>query len=230
MLWTTLVLATLLQAASFNGQSGTDFSVMRQDLEIMRRILEREALGQTQEQVFFLGYNPSTAGAEAFFLPGGGALFVLRTSQSVAPGPNAGKKANEEPTMWEKVKGELDGKPVVTPEEASKYDRDWVETLQRKVLDSLASNVANMSQLEGSAPITVVVKGGPAPGSKQSGYLEVGVRSVLLSDQFRKGVVASVGPDCTVLSLRITMADAQAYAAGKLTLPEFRSRALIAQY
>ena len=212
-----------------------DFEAMRRDLETMKRILEREAPGRVpaQGQALFYLSSLSAVGrgpSEAFYLPGEGALFLLRVSEPVA-GPVAqttpdGGEAKE-PTLWEEVRAEVDGRPLAAKSKGKAYDAQRVESRKSGILEALAKYGANIGQLSDDQHLTVVVTGEPAGGPLDpTPYRAVGEFAAFET----AGIVAATGRDATVMTIRVSRADASAFAAGRIDIAEFRKRAKVGQY
>src|SRR5262245_41811792 len=95
----------------------TDYTGLRRDLEVMRRILEREAFGRAGDYAALenlLSGVGSTGRGEGLYIPGDGALFLFRVGLPLvddAPAATDGK-GNAEPTLWDRVQAEVDGKSI----------------------------------------------------------------------------------------------------------------------
>ncbi|HET6202390.1 MAG TPA: hypothetical protein VFI25_06275 [Planctomycetota bacterium] len=237
----------------------TDFPALRRDLEVLKRILEREGLGRTGDHDGLTAilerdkWGGWGRGGEALYVPGDGALFLFRVGEPLAPDeekPSTDGRGDAEPTLWERVRAEVDGKPL--PEKGAKkpFDAERVEALKTKVLEALAKYGANVGQLRDDENLTVVLRG---PSVREGGGLFGAVRSSS-GDPVQDARVAyagalgagqettNVSPDgsfrvwtvgggpSTVLVLRISRGDASAFAAGSIDMGALRKRAKIAQY
>jgi hypothetical protein len=216
------------------------------DVEIMRRVLVREALGARGGLTTVLRYSdtltPSvgwaggTSYGEGFVVPGQGATFILRTSDpvtapSVADEPKA---ATPEPTAWDEESAALDGRPVRAARlvKGAGFEVAKVEALRNRVLDQLAKFGAKIRGLAPSDSLTVIVQGGAgrvvAAPVTANGAQQADAQAALL----RVMLQPSTGsPEArTVLVIRATVADCKAAADGSLSPDAFRSRAAIASY
>jgi hypothetical protein len=241
-----VLLAAPLQKAA---PEKTDYAGLRRDLEVMRRILEREAFNRTGDYAALetlLNSVGSAGRGEGLYIPGDGALFLFRVGLPLvddAPAPPDGK-GDAEPTLWDRVQAEVEGKTI--PEKGAKraFDPERVEALKSKLLETLAKYGGNVRQVSDEEHLTVVVRshGGPTVYSFNQGQEDSddatvfyklgqfeGVKESLaasadLLNRFRGG-----GPG-SVLVVRITRADAEAFAAGSIDMGALRKRAKIVQY
>ncbi len=225
----------------------TDYTGLRRDLEVMRRILEREAFGRTGDYAALenlLSGIGSAGRGEGLYIPGDGALFLFRVGLPLvddAPAPPDGK-GDAEPTLWDRVQAEVEGKSI--PEKGAKkaFDPERVEALKSKLLETLAKYGGNVRQVSDEEHLTVVVRshGGPTVYSSNQGEKDSDDATVFYKlGQFdeRRGDLATTylgrfpgsGPS-SVLVIRITRADAEAFAAGSIDMGALRKRAKIVQY
>lgn len=160
------------------------------DMETMRRVLVREALGArpSDARIALYGtagqtaYSGTVAPADAIFVPGHGATFILRTSDPVAPPPGSGRSATPaQRSVWEEEAAALDrpttagvwashegralwndGVRVLTAGTFSTYDALKVGALRDRVLEQLATYGSRIRGLGATERVSVVVIGGPA--------------------------------------------------------------------
>ncbi len=176
-------------AAALDG-SRTVSSDTRKDVEIMRRVLVREALGARtiDERNALQGvsvqsvYSGSAGATEAIIVPGHGVTFVLRTSDPVAPPPGPGRTATPaQRSVWEEEAAALDrpttagvwtshegralwndGVRVLSAGTFATYDSLKVGALRDRVLEQLATYGSRIRGLGATERVSVVVIGGPA--------------------------------------------------------------------
>lgn len=257
MLRIALVPAALLlalPAAALVPQKGSrapavDYAEMRKDLETMRRILEQEMFDRASAQAYNLlvyahgAAGGGGAGSDAYYVAGDGALFVLKTSSSLAPAEKQSEDTpTEEPSRWDSVRADVEGRSYrgavrVHRRAAAEYDAASVEALKDRLLKALSTYSAKIGQLADSDAITVIVRGGGV-GRFGSGSILQRVRPGVAADPDAKDIAAAeldvwsggVGGGESVLTIRVSRADAAAAAAGSLEFGAFKSRARISQY
>lgn len=216
------------------------------DVEVMRRVLVREGLATrssanvvTADRIDFYVTNGwgGVSASEAFVVPGQGATFVLRTSDSVAPpkgGDDAAAASPEKPSAWDEEAAALDGKPVTTraARRANRYEAAKVDALRTRVLDVLAKYGQKVRGLAPNDRLTVIVV-----GSSGGGGTVVEPQTVSSNDEQARLVYRSVlalsgrsSDGRTVLVMSASVADCQAAASGTLAGDEFRRRASVSAY
>jgi hypothetical protein len=208
-------LLTIPQAQVGNGKR--DYKALKRDLEVMRRILEREARppavrDTSLSNMFALGRGEALS--EAYYVPGQGALFVLRLSSWIDSKPQPAEDEADAPekSLWNDIRAEVEGRPSrqnvrVDVRYAHALSTSDVET---RVLDALARYAGNIGQLTDDERITVIVLGGtPAPDPSQP--------------QNWPGSGAGEGATMVV---QVRRGD----AGGKLTAEEVRKRATVTVY
>lgn len=217
-----------------------DFAVMRRDLEVMRRILEGEALGRKIPQgastdalhvLTYLGdYGHGRGRSQAFYIPGEGALFLLSASYPVAPSKSEGEHDGKEPTLWERVSAEVDGKPLPAPSTGQAYDAEKVERLKDEVLSALVKHAPNISQLSPQDHLSVVVMGSTSGALADFFRVATPEERGLLQRGTSPVVVTTDGFPSTVLAMRVSVADLRAAASDGADAKALRARAKMAQY
>lgn len=216
------------------------------DVEVMRRVLVREGLKSGAagggSYAYWVGASALTSAggsSEAYLVAGDGATFLLRTSDPVAPGPASDRTAAEtkQPSAWDEAEAEMEGRPRRTPVarvagELPRYDAAKVEALRLRLLDQLATYGSRIRGLAPADRITVIVTGSGmqhlttvAPSPETGGVAESAGR--LLRDVY---LVSAAAARPTVLTLRVSVADCQSFAAGSLDAEGFRRRAVISAY
>jgi hypothetical protein len=225
-----------------------NFATMRRDLEVMRRILNRELRGtrdatshdaaRTGDQALFWALSDHqgsswSGSSEAFYVPGDGALFLLRTSLELLPGAEASEEASsKEPTLWDEVREEVErgssSRLRVGSSRGSQYDAKSVEKLKDDILGALANYGANIGQLGDDQHITVVVRGGGRSryASLDGGYGTSEAKAAIERELPNTSLVMAWGSEASVMTIRVARAD----VAAKPDFETFKHRARIAQY
>jgi len=222
------------------------------DLEVMRRLLAREGLGagtpvslRSGETKYVYVSPAGDRAAEAFHVRGDGALFLLRTSDAVAPPPGSPREdaaPKSEPTAWDRIADEVEGRPGgagvhdflrrgALPRLSDRYDAAKVDALRDRILDQLGKYGDRIRGLDPGAHLTVVVTGG---GSQRFAAASALDALVAQADGTTLAVQPQVAvaslPDRSVLTIRVALADCRRSAKGEIDLVEFRRRAIVAQY
>ena len=233
------------QEAASARASSVDADTLK-DVEIMRRVLVREALGARGNVATVLqygdnnvptavGWNYGTSCGEGFVVPGQGATYILRTSDPVTSprGTDEPSETATEPTAWDEEAAALDGKVVRPPRRAKTtgFEAAKVDALRNRVLDQLAKYGAKIRGLAATESLTVIVQGGVGRT-----LVPVTTSGAQNSDAalatLRLGLYAASGATDarTVLVIRATVADCKAAADGSISADEFRRRAAISSY
>lgn len=217
------------------------------DVEVMRRVLVREALGggsarQGHEYAAaWLTYH-GTSTSEAYVVAGDGATFLLRTSDPVSASRETAKDDARDagPSAWDEAEAELAGRPraVRVRQEPDTYDAAKVAALRERVLRQLAEFGHRIRGLAAGSRLTVVVIGGP-----RGKYVAVTPRADstgaagAITDEFGRlqsravaVLLDGASSPATVLTIRVDLADCQAYSRGTLDFDGFRRRAVIGAY
>jgi len=225
---------------------------IEEDLSVMARILQKAARSLRDDDrysVMGMDVDPSlfgsASGARNIYIEGHGAIFLFGVKYPLV-GPKNGdaeEQAKGSSTEWAIAQEELNlthddadinfqykrvlrGKP-------EPYDESKVEGLKTALLASL-KNASNIRHMAPEEFITVVVQGGDAVGSASSNR----VKKEKEKDKDKEGrgnnepVPARRGVQKgeSVLTIRVTKADVDSYAAGKLDDAGFRQRATILTY
>jgi hypothetical protein len=216
---------------------------LRKDVEVMRRVLVREGLaapgtatsvnsvdGNRLLWVALDGTAPGRSSSEAYVVPGDGVTFVLRTSDPVAPGRGAAAASDlsKEPSAWDEAVAEVEGhtplrlfkhRGMVAGE---RYDEAKVEALRARLVEQLAKFGGRLRGLGSGDHLTVIVTGSSGPGF-----------TALADAKAAQGtyhVLSGGSEQPTVLTVRVTVEDCRAFAAGTLSLEQFRGRAVLSAY
>jgi len=225
----------------------TSAADLQRDLEIMRRLLAREALAagtanrdpSSRYAVFHSPPNVTDRAVEAFHVKGDGALFLVRTSDAVAPSPGGAEEgggAKPEATAWDRIAEEMDGGPRriydFVRDRSARYDAAKVEALRDRILEQLAKYGGRLRGLDAADHLTVVVTGGASAGQT---VVVTGTTGTVVQDDGTRDLRAlALGDrpvaDRTVLTIRVALADCRPSANGGGDLAEFRRRAVIAAY
>jgi hypothetical protein len=182
--------------------------------------------------------------AEAYHLAGDGALVLLRTSDPVAPAPDAdraGEGADAKRSAWDEMQDEVDGRPTgVKFVRDGRYDPRKVEALRTRLLDQLAQHGGRVRGLRDDEHVTVVVSGSSPWALRPGSKVEVVARdpSAVAGQDARQAAVvmfdaltgqrSAVGR--SVLTIRVSVADCRAFVAGRMNAETFNGRAVIAAY
>lgn len=214
-----------------------DQSAMEEDLAIMSRVLAKAI-----EELPGRAGNPGKfMGIDVFFTPGGsqlrslyvenyGALFFLNVSfPLVAPQEKRieGKPATD--SAWEEARQDLYGQrsQETVGEPAEEYSEERVDRLKGALLDAL-KNASNIRGLKPSDFVTLWVSG----ASTGNASFRV----------MRAGAPGNAGPEPvsveqlttpskrTVLTIRVSKAEIDAFAQGKLKPESFQKQAQITAY
>ena len=233
------------QEAASARASSVDADTLK-DVEIMRRVLVREALGARSGPTVALRYGEAlstslgwaggTSYGEGFVVPGQGATFILRTSDAVTAARGADTPADSAPapTAWDEESAALDGKIVraARAQFATTFDAAKVEALRGRVLDQLAKFGAKIRGLAATDSLTVIVQGGVGralvPVTSSSATDNDAATALLRTTMV---YASSAAPEArTVLVIRASVSDCKAAADGSLGADEFKRRAAIASY
>jgi hypothetical protein len=192
-----------------------------------------------------LGYSGRAMGVDLVFAHGGepgrdlylegyGAVFLATVPFPLLPTPGKPDK-DADPTAadtdWEKAKRELHGQPVeplVTGIATEPYREERVAQLQNAILDAL-KNASNIRELKPEESVTVCVIGPAGPGTAPPQPLRPW-RALRSLDDAKLELGGPPHLNQTVLTLRVTKADVEAFAKGKSDLESFRKKVQISSY
>ena len=230
---------------------------LEEDLTVMTHILDKtlaEKFPDDQSGRVAMGISvsfvPGEAPMRSLYLDGYGALFFVRVNFPLLAPPlekNAESQKAPMDSTWEEAREEVYGQPAPGAVDSFPvYDAAKVSALQGVLLEALkdASNIRNVKPDES---ITVCVIGAPAEIPKHTKALASAGgsfgRPVSVSDydqatknfdqfvgDFPAGGRDDAAGNKTTLTIRVKKADCEAFAKGKLTTDEFRSRAVIKIY
>jgi hypothetical protein len=233
---------------------------LEEDLTVMTHILDKtlaEKFPDDESGRVAMGISvsfvPGEAPMRSLYLDGYGALFFVRVNfPLLAPPLEKNVESQKAPvdSTWQEAREEVYGQPAPGAVDSfPAYDAAKVSALQGVLLDALkdASNIRNVKPDES---ITVCVIGAPAEAPKHTRAVASASggggsfgHSVSVSDyeqatknfdqfmaDFPTGGRDDAAGDKTTLTIRVKKADCEAFAKGKLTVDEFRSRAVIKIY
>ena len=192
---------------------------------------------------------------QASYIEGFGQLFKVSVRFPVVA-PSGEETSSPRPARtseWEEARRALSGSqaPFGGPggtwegnhfSAAEPYDAKLVVTLKQRILESL-KNASNLRHLKPDEWIVVTVVGAPSPGpmarraNRAGSSAESGSAGATEDGAFAYGSAARGGglgePDsarATIMTLRVRMSSAQAYASEKLSDEQFAKQAEIATY
>lgn len=209
---------------------------LSEDLSVMSRILREKALGDGGDKsAWLVGVPMGQRGPDALYLEGFGALFLLSVDFPLVKPDEASsqKPATVEDETWERARREVRGVPGprsgfggLFQEEPVEYRAARVEELQRELTDTLR-HARNIKGLKDADMITVVVLG-PAPRSAAN-TVEVRRRihvdeHAVVTEDVEEDEGASGRRQRSSMALRVTKADVDAFAAGRLDAAAFAQR------
>lgn len=217
-----------------------------EDLSIMARIIEKNALGGDQAGAvssftFANGlalsssWGPNAGGPglvfagtgrpKAMYLGGYGAVFFMRVAYPLLPPPQAAEEqradSQGDPVWAEAKRSVLEGEPPLGlaqegAEPEVSYSPEQVETLKSALIATM-KHAGNVRGLEPTEWVAMVVQG-PTPTTDPS------------SQDARYGAPPITGAGRTVLTLRATRGDIDQYAKGQLSQQQFEQRLQVISY
>ncbi len=217
--------------AVYSEAKDKDPAALQEDMRVMSHILEKaveERAGSTPRARLVMGIDVfpgfGSEAVQSLYLEGYGALFLLNVNfPLLAPAGKEGEQPEARTARdseWDTARRELFGQPepalVAEPTEA--YGEEKVTRLKGAIIDALR-NAANIRALGSGDRITVCVAGGAA------------VRPV---EDFAGQDPAAVGwherTGRTMMTIRVTKADADECSKGSLSKEDFAKRAQVAVY
>jgi hypothetical protein len=199
-----------------------------EDLSVMSRIIEKNALGEDAGSagvwgiMEYKGYMPSWSGvapatvfpptgrAKPMYLGGYGAIFFIQVAYPLLPPPEVPQEQpsnQQEDPVWAEARRSLlepQARPQVLPQDgaepAEPYSREQVDALRSALVTAL-KHATNIRVLEPDEWVVIVVQGvAPAPQARPT------------------------PAGRTVLTLRATKADVDQYAKGQFDPQQFTQR------
>jgi hypothetical protein len=210
-----------------------------EDLSIMSRIIEKNALGEYDRLGGFgatelLGryrvspwwspvgpttFFPVVGRAKPMYLGGYGAVFFIQVDYPLLPPPETPQEppaGQQEDPVWAEAKRSIfepQARPMLpheVGEPSEPYSRETVDTLRGNLIAAM-KHATNIRVLEPAEWVTIVVQG-VAPATQMS--------------QGSAAALPAVGTPAgrTVLTLRATRADVDLYAGGQLSQQQFEQQ------
>ena len=222
-----------------------DLDRATRDVEVMRRILAREALGSRSgptaheyrnESGFLMYTNVANAAtvAEGYFVDGHGAVFLLRTSDPVTPPSQPAADGREEPdTLWDRTVADVEGRPTRMPKfdfpNPNAYDAEKVRALEDRILTQLARFGDRMTELHDDESVVVIVTGGPV-STMHTTAVDALTRATGADRPRPHVVVATSGATRSARTLRVRMRDVRAVARSGAAADALRPHTVIHAY
>ena len=212
---------------------------LEEDLAVMAHILHKsvEGLpGGQAHQMNALGvdlyFSPAATPMRSLYLDNYGAVFFLSVGFPLMAPPD--KTQEEKPardSAWDDARQELYGQRLeggLAGQPGEEYSQEKVEKLKETLLDAI-KNASNIRDLKSDEYVTIWVGGSGNGGdarfrvTKRNAAGAVGANVVLTEE-------AMLPSRRTMLTLRASKADIDAYAKGKLNRGDFEKRARITTY
>ena len=221
---------------------------LTEDMTVMCRIFDKALLpsrvsvstsdGVRSRILQYLTTGVDKQTAQGLYLDGYGALFFLDTDYPLAPPQEQGQADAEpqEPTdsVWAQTIAEMTGQQSDEGRTAQTYDPQKVETLKRTLTKTLA-HAANIRLRGPQEFITLVV--GALDGDRAALHTLYGARTrgrgMSRTSSSRGGRSSGWRSPATsgtrsapaaLMVMRVTKADVDAFAKGRLTLPQFTDK------
>lgn len=234
-----------------------DLTVMSR---ILDKTIEGSYRRTSQALGIALFTSPNAATPQSLYLEGYGVLFQMNVGFPLLPTAAGDQDKLEKPTdsPWEQARREIYGSRdggremlIGGPGVGPKYDSDRVESLKKELLDNLklASNIRN---LKPDDTISLAITGADNPSVIMHNGRNVPNRVIRSAGVSTSTTVVQRGPQVpgaapdrvevmtvnegpsagrpTVLTIRVKKSDVDSFAKGKMTLDEFRNKAVINAY
>jgi hypothetical protein len=209
-------------------------AALGEDLSIMGRLLDKavEDLPGGQRHTIkamgidVLAWSGSTP-MRCLYLDNYGAVFFLNVSFPLVAPPE--KREDEKAvgdSAWEDARQELFGQRLgTTSEPGEDYSQEKVDKLKATLLETLR-NATNIKGLKPEEFVTIWVSGGTSSGNKKLRALKNNPPGTL-GGNLEQPIPAARQ---TILTIRATKADIDAFAKGKLASDEFQKHAKVITY
>jgi hypothetical protein len=215
---------------------------LAEDLTVMCRIFDKSAPSARTsftyaDQGNALRYvmGPQGRGTQALYLDGYGALFFIHVDYPLAPTepqePAQAKTTEPADSVWSQTVKEMSGQPANEPQTAPKaeaYDPQKVEALKKTLIKTLA-HTSNIRMRRPQDVVTLVA--GALDDNRSWGtWGQLGSRTSGRSYGTQRGqpgrgsVKGAASSASTLLVMRVTKADVDAFAKGQLTLAQFTEK------
>lgn len=215
-------------------------AALGEDLAVMAHILNKAIEDLPGGQ----GHPMNALGVDVYFTPGAalmrslyldnyGAVFFLNVGFPLIAPPE--KPQEEKPagdSAWEDARQELYGqKPqeALMGEPAEEYSQEKVDKLKETLLEAL-KNASNIRDLKADEFVTLFVSGGTSGRGGRFRAVKHNVAPGTLGGNTVAVDQSAAAFRRTILTLRLSKADIDGYAKGKLSSEEFEKRARITTY
>jgi hypothetical protein len=218
-------------------QDPKDQAALEEDLAIMSRVLAKaaeDAPGRPGNPGRFMGidvfFTPGGSQMRSLYIENYGALFFLNVNFPLIASPE--KRTEGKPTAdsaWEDARQELYGQHSQEPvgEPAEEYSEEKVDKLKETLLEAL-KNASNIRGLKPSDFVTLWISGAGATSGNfrviRAGGAGNKDGAPMTIDQF------GVPSKKTVLTIRVTKEQIDAFAHGKLNVEAFQKKAQMTVY
>ena len=208
-------------------------SMMLEDMRIMSRILEKELrefdLPKRQfDELGFVSWGSGKPNIRGLYLDGYGLVFQLQVGfPLISQGEEETSEAEEEPVdkVWHETRQEIfePARPRSQKSDREEYDPERVEGLKATIARTLR-HAANIRTLEENECVVVIVT-----SSRQR---DNNLRPYYLPTQNSSMAMMGLGSphEASVLSIKATKANIDAFAKKALDLNQFRSRLQVVLY
>ena len=233
--------------------SAASMDAIRTDMEVLRRVIHSGVFGKQERKgtrmpalnALFEGFGAQTT-SEPFYVHGAGLTLRLDVPFSVyAPveKPDAAGPAKKEPSLWDNVLADVEGRPTAPAGRTSTklFDPERLKAFETRLFDTLAKYAGRVRGMQAGDHLNVIVKGRTEARVVASRHLENGlyevtwragsknVTFVQASPPTRfSGAAANAGK--SFLTVRISFADLQDAAAERITAQQVRERAIVHRY
>jgi hypothetical protein len=214
-------------------------AALEEDLTVMAHILSKaidEFPGGQGHTVTAMGidvfFTPGSSPLRSLYLDNYGAVFFLNVSFPLVAAPE--KHQEEKPaadSAWEDAKQEVYGqRPQATGagEPPEEYSQEKVDKLKGALLETL-KNATNIRDLKPDEFVTLWVSGGISGGMGIYRVVKRNSPGALGGNLITADQPTSPARK-TILTIRATKSEIDAYAQGKLTSEEFKKHARITTY
>jgi hypothetical protein len=223
----------LVRSSDMNAK---DEANLAEDLAVMEHILDKaldDLPGGQPHARTAMGIDvfvaPNSSAMRSMYLEGYGALFLLNVGFPVLATTSAAHE--EKPSgdsAWEEARQELYGEaiePQTSGVPGEEFSEEKVNRLKATLLRAL-KNATNIRGLEGTLMVCVLGGANAIPSSTRIWKLD-GANNGTAAEVLTAEAAPVHG---TVLTIKVTKADVDAFAKGELKFAEFQQRAQIAAY
>ena len=214
-------------------------AALEEDMAVMAHILNKaieDLPGAQPHPMNALGvelyFAPGSMPMRSLYLDNYGAVFFLSVGFPLIAPPE--KQQEEKPagdSAWEDARQELYGQRpqgALGGEPAEDFSQEKVEKLKETLLESL-KNASNIRDLKSDEFVTIWVSGGNSGGTARFRIVKNHAPANPGANAFAADQLMSPSRR-TILTLRVSKADIDSYAKGKLSSQEFEKHARITTY